>query len=93
LCGIEKMHPFDSTKYFRVFNFLKEKNIIKKDMIGRVHAPEVPTREFLDEVVTRWFLFKMNYSAYISGWAEVPLFFLPAWLLRMRLLEPQARAS
>jgi len=28
LCGIEKCHPFDSTKYYRVFNFLCHSGII-----------------------------------------------------------------
>lgn len=27
-CGIEKLHPFDSVKYGRVFNILKEKGLI-----------------------------------------------------------------
>jgi len=58
-----------------------------------VYQPPVPTREFLDEIVSRWYLFKMNYAAIITGLVEIPLFMLPGWLLRMRVLEPQARAS
>ena len=27
-CGFEKLHPFDSTKYKRIWSFLHQKNIL-----------------------------------------------------------------
>ena len=35
----------------------------------------------------------MNYSLYICKCLEVPLFFIPAWGLRMNVLEPMQRAT
>eukprot|EP00352_Strombidinopsis_acuminata_P007818 CAMPEP_0176369562 /NCGR_PEP_ID=MMETSP0126-20121128/23375_1 /TAXON_ID=141414 ORGANISM="Strombidinopsis acuminatum, Strain SPMC142" /NCGR_SAMPLE_ID=MMETSP0126 /ASSEMBLY_ACC=CAM_ASM_000229 /LENGTH=233 /DNA_ID=CAMNT_0017728249 /DNA_START=445 /DNA_END=1146 /DNA_ORIENTATION=- len=35
----------------------------------------------------------MNFSACIYRWLEVPVFVLPAWLVRWRVLDPMARAT
>jgi histone deacetylase 11 len=39
------------------------------------------------------YLFKLNYSLYICSCLEVPLFFMPAFLLRIKALEPMQRAT
>jgi histone deacetylase 11 len=89
--GLEKLHPFDSHKYRRINNFLREKGVIDETTL--IHAPSVPTREFLLQLMTWKYLFKLNYSLYICKCLEVPLFFLPASLLRMNALEPMQRAT
>lgn len=38
-------------------------------------------------------LFFLNYAIYIGKCIELPLFFLPAWLLRARVLNPMLRAT
>jgi len=44
--GLEKLHPFDASKYRRVFEDLVESGTIDtKNM--HLHSPEVPSREFL----------------------------------------------
>jgi histone deacetylase 11 len=53
----------------------------------------VPEREFLQEVMTWQYLFVLNYSIKVCKIVELPVCFLPAWTLRMRLLEPMACAS
>lgn len=90
-CGLERCHPFDSIKYGRIFRFLLEKGVISK--ATKIHSPQIPSREFLTEVVSKWYLFKLNYSLYVCKNLEVPLFFLPAFFLRMRVLDPMAKAS
>ena len=41
-----------------------------------------------------WFyLFRLNYSICICACLEVPLFFLPAFMHRLRVLDPMARAT
>ena len=35
----------------------------------------------------------LNYASYISKCVEVPIFFLPAWLVRWRVLNPMLRAT
>ncbi len=89
--GLEKLHPFDAHKYRRVHNFLREKQVLDQKTI--IHAPSVPTREFLLQLMTWKYLFKLNYSIYICKCLEVPLFFLPASLLRWNVLEPMQRAT
>ena len=90
-CGLEKCHPFDSTKYGRIFKYLKDKKVITNQT--KLYSPKIPSQEFLTEVISAWYLFKLNYSIYCCKNLEVPLFFLPAWFLRMRVLEPMSRAS
>jgi histone deacetylase 11 len=89
--GIEKMHPFDSNKYRRVFEGLLAHNVIDKQT--RICQPDVPDREFLQEVMTKKYLLKLNYSLVVCKIIELPLFFFPGWMLRWRVLDPFARAS
>ena len=37
-------------------------------------------------------LFMLNYSVYLSKCIEIPVFFLPAWFLRVMALYPMLRA-
>ena len=38
-CGLERMHPFDSTKYgkIRIYRYLKEKGVLNKER--KLHSP------------------------------------------------------
>eukprot|EP00347_Sterkiella_histriomuscorum_P021768 403332831 len=89
--GLEKIHPFDSCKYQRVFESLRKKKVINDQT--QIHSPSIPTREFLLEKMSAWYLFKLQYSIYICKCLEVPLFFLPSWFLRFRVLNPMLRAT
>jgi histone deacetylase 11 len=55
--------------------------------------PQVPDREFLQKVMSVWYLFLLNYSLKVCSIIELPLIFLPGWALRARLLEKMQRAS
>jgi histone deacetylase 11 len=44
-CGFEKAHPFDSTKYRRIVEFLNEDNILSDEL--KIFEPWVPSRAFL----------------------------------------------
>ena len=48
----------------------------------------LPTRRWLLEVMTAWYLFCHNYAIMVCKYVELPLFFLPGWFLRSQLLEP-----
>ena len=39
------------------------------------------------------YLVKLNYSLFVSKYLEVPLFFLPGFILRFRVLNPMMRAT
>jgi len=91
-CGLEKCHPFDSIKYQRVWTDLKEQKVINENQM-KVCKPTIPDREFLQKVMTIWYLFKLNYSIAVCSIIELPLIFLPGWALRWRVLDPFQRAS
>lgn len=77
-CGIEKMHPFDSCKYGRVF-----KDILRLYPHTQAFTPKYISRGLLLELgMSKWYLFKMCYSAYTSTLIELPLLFLPGAFLR-----------
>lgn len=43
--------------------------------------------------MTSFYLFRLNYSIYITAYVELPLFFLPGWFLRSQLVEPMMLGS
>ena len=89
-CGIEKMHPFDSTKYKRTWAFLEQGGVIDMNQIRCYHEVELPNRKWLSEVMSFWYLFSLNYSVFVSRYVELPICFLPGWFLRSQLLEPMS---
>lgn len=90
-CGIEKMHPFDSQKYGNVYRRLLEKKIINnaEDVI----QPNKIPRSLLLEKISKLYLLKMCYSIPLCSYIEMPLFFLPSFLLRWRVLDPMLLAT
>jgi histone deacetylase 11 len=60
---MEKMHPFDSTKYGRIFKSLQKKNTITSDV--KFYRPAICERVYLQEVVGVLHLFLLNYSLYM----------------------------
>ncbi|KRX02948.1 hypothetical protein PPERSA_09070 [Pseudocohnilembus persalinus] len=89
--GIEKLHPFDSIKYSRVFNILKKNNIIKENEY--LKPGKISRKQLLEFDLSLFYLLKLNLSAIISKIIEVPVCFLPASLLRWRVLDPQLYAT
>ncbi|CAD8126424.1 unnamed protein product [Paramecium sonneborni] len=87
-CGIEKWHPFDSCKYGNVYRQIRQK-------INDKHlTPEMLSRgTFLFLGMSKWYLFKMCYSAYASTLIELPVFFLPGAFLRSCLLDSMLLAT
>mmetsp|Transcript_17626 Transcript_17626/g.23799 ORF Transcript_17626/g.23799 Transcript_17626/m.23799 type:complete len:178 (+) Transcript_17626:46-579(+) len=84
--GAEKLHPFDASKYRRVFADLLDTRTIDSEH-QMVHSPSIPSREFLQNVMSTWYLFTLNYSIQIMRCIELPVFFVPSWILRMRILD------
>jgi histone deacetylase 11 len=85
--GLEKLHPFDASKYRRVYQKLLDTKVIDESVM-KVLKPGVPTREFLQGVMTWYYLFSLNYSIPVCKILELPVCFLPGWVIRMRVLEP-----
>lgn len=88
--GLERLHPFDSRKYGRVARFLMSKGVISK---GDLVPPRTATLAELRDVHARAFLARLHFSVTICAIVEVPVCFLPASLLRWRLLNPMLRQA
>ena len=58
-CGIEKCHPFDSQKYGNIFKILLQKKLVSEDTIIK---PDKPSRSFLLEKISWFYLLKMCYT-------------------------------
>ncbi|XP_077308317.1 histone deacetylase 11 isoform X2 [Lithobates pipiens] len=84
--GLEKLHPFDSGKWGKVINFLREEKLITNDTI--VMAMEA-TEEDLLVVHTRRYLNKLKWSFVVATITEIPpLVVLPNFLVQRRVLKP-----
>ena len=80
--GFEKCHPFDSTKYRRIWDFLFQKQILDSSTMKFYETSGLPSRKWLSDVMTKWYLFCHNYAIMVCMYVELPLFFLPGWFLR-----------
>ena len=80
--GFEKCHPFDSTKYKRIWHFLHSKNVLDIETQKFYQPSGLPSRRVLQEVMTPGYLFTFNYSVMVCKYLELPLCFLPGWFIR-----------
>ena len=83
--GIEKCHPFDSQKYGNVYKSLSFQ--------GPHLVPIKCPRAILRAVHPFTFLLSLCYSFQIFRAVEIPIFILPAFLLRWRVLDPMLYAT
>ena len=92
-CGFEKCHPFDSTKYKRIWDFIMHSEVINIEKLRCYHDVKLPSRKWLLEVMSPIYLLKFNLSICVNKFVELPLCFLPGWFLRSQLLEPMMLGS
>ncbi len=89
--GLEKLHPFDSKKYGKVFNFLKNKYKFADDQI---YKPDLVSEKDLLLVHSVDYLRKLEQSNYVSQIAEMgALSYMPNFLLQRNLLDPMKYAT
>ena len=92
MCGAQKLHPFDSAKYSKVYNMLrKHLNLSSKDF----HRPQSAiNNEELLKVHSQAYLDSLNKSATLARISEIPLLqWVPNFLLQKRLLDPMRYAT
>ncbi|MBI9075797.1 MAG: histone deacetylase [Desulfatibacillum sp.] len=86
LFGIQKLHPFDSEKYGRVFKYLKKEAGITKD---RIFEPDMVSEKDLLRVHTQQYLASLKKPANVARIAELgALKMLPGKLLEHKVLKP-----
>jgi len=88
--GIEKLHPFDTGKYGKVFESLKRLGI----KAGQFHKPGEASYKDLELVHTKRYLESLKNSAQVARVAELPfLQVVPNWLLQWAVLTPMRKAT
>lgn len=81
--GIEKLHPFDSAKYGKIYKYL-----VKETGIDECYMPEMVSEEDLLSVHTKKYLASLNKSLTIARIAEFPILtVIPNDILQNRLLK------
>ncbi|WP_372366314.1 histone deacetylase [Candidatus Uabimicrobium sp. HlEnr_7] len=86
LCGIEKLHPFDTCKYSKVYKYLCKHLALKKQ---NFYTPEIVSEQELQIAHSPEYLASLSSSANVAKIAEVKLLaMVPNMLLQNRLLNP-----
>ena len=90
LYGIQKLHPFDSEKYAKVYSYLREKTGLGSDTF---QVPEEISEADLRLVHNRAYLDSLKRSEVIAQIAELGLLrILPASVLDRKILKPMRYA-
>ncbi|CAF1094030.1 unnamed protein product [Rotaria sp. Silwood1] len=83
---MEKLHPFDSSKWGSIINFLQQAKMITNDTI--VTPNEATTNDLL-LVHTKHYLSSLKWSIQVARVLEVPLVaMLPNFIVQWRILKP-----
>lgn len=84
--GLEKLHPFDAGKWGKVYNFLKDAEMIRDDTT--VRAIEATERDLL-VVHTKGYINNLKWSINVAAITEVPpVAFLPNFIVQRKVLRP-----
>lgn len=91
LFGIERLHPFDSAKYGKVFKELKKAGMLDG---SNHHVPEAVTDKELLRVHSKKYLKFLNQSQIVAAIAELRMLKrIPNCILQARLLRPMRYAT
>ncbi|XP_015693779.1 histone deacetylase 2 [Oryza brachyantha] len=84
--GIEKLHPFDSSKWGRICRFLTKEGHLEKN---RVVEPLEASKDDLLVVHSESYLNSLKSSLKVASIVEVPpVALIPNWLVQQKLLYP-----
>ncbi len=91
LFGLQKLHPFDTEKYGKVYKYLVKKAEIDKD---KFYIPEAASQEDLLSVHTKEYLCSLESSRNVARIAELGILSLvPNFILQRRLLRSMKYAA
>ncbi len=89
--GLDKLHPFDSKKYGKVYDYLVSKVGIDPKSF---HVPKKVRSEDLLKVHTKEYLASLTSSSTLAKIAEIPILgWVPNFLLQRNLLDPMRYAT
>lgn len=91
LAGLEQyLHPFDGAKYGKIAHHLCTCFGITKDAF---HKPDKITEGALETVHSKSYLASLKNSSTVAHIAEIPLSWIPNWLLQRKILDPMRYAT
>lgn len=89
--GLQKLHPFDSEKYGKIYHKLIERQIIRD---GQAVPPGMPSEDFLELAHSRSYLESLNSSSTVATYLELGIVsWLPSSTVRKRVLNPMKLAT
>ncbi|XP_078369985.1 histone deacetylase 11-like [Oculina patagonica] len=84
--GLERLHPFDSGKWGKVFQYLKDAKMVDE---ATVVVPKETTSEDLLVVHTQTYLDSLRWSVNVAMICEVPpVALLPNFIVQRKVLKP-----
>ncbi|XP_072928261.1 histone deacetylase 11 isoform X1 [Hemitrygon akajei] len=93
--GLEKLHPFDSGKWGKIVNFLKEEMMIKDETIVKaLEAQEddllvVHSKRYLNKLKNHFLEGLQEWSFIVATITEIlPVAFLPNFIIQRKVLRP-----
>ncbi|XP_062924202.1 histone deacetylase 11 isoform X2 [Mobula hypostoma] len=93
--GLEKLHPFDSGKWGKIVNFLKEEMMIKDEtIIKALEAQEddllvVHSKRYLNKLKNHFLEGLQEWSFIVATITEIlPVAFLPNFIIQRKVLRP-----
>ena len=89
--GFEKLHPFDTGKYRKAYNYLRKNlNLSKSDF----YKPDEISENLLYSVHTKEYISSLKNSSNIARIAEMPVLqYLPSFILNSSILRPMRIAA
>ncbi|XP_041348095.1 histone deacetylase 11-like isoform X2 [Gigantopelta aegis] len=84
--GLEKLHPFDSGKWGKIFEFLKEEGMVRDDTVV---TPAEAAESDLMVVHPKAYINSLKHSINVAGITEIwPLALLPNFVVQKKVLRP-----
>lgn len=91
LFGLQRLHPFDTEKYGKVYRYLVDKAGVDKN---KFYTPGIVSEEDLLSVHTQEYLSSLNHSTNIARIAELGILsVVPNAILQSRVLNPMKYAT
>lgn len=88
--GVEKFHPFDSRKYARICRWMVQQGLRRPQDFTA--PPRLDDRD-LRCVHSAAYLNSLRDRRVLARILELPIYLIPAWLTRWRVLAPMRRAA
>lgn len=93
VCGLPKSNPLDPFRNKHVWQILFQKGFVDNEVHSFWSPSQLPSRKWLLELMTPFYLFLQNYNICLSKYLRLPICCLPAWFTRHWVLESQLLAT